>query len=141
MHQYDKCDDKKNSFYEYPVHVFDQFPTYNIQILLNDFNVKFVREDIFKPTTGNKSLHKTSKDNGVRIVNSATSDVKITISPQGKIHTYTWTSPDGKTHNRLIISQQKEGNNQVYLMSKLLEKLPVVLAIIWWFQNFGKGYL
>jgi len=29
-------------------------------------------EDIFKPTTGNESLHQDSSDNGVRIVNFAT---------------------------------------------------------------------
>jgi hypothetical protein len=30
-------------------------------------------EDIFKPTIGNESLHEISNDNGVRLVNSATS--------------------------------------------------------------------
>jgi len=31
------------------------------------------RENIFKPTIGNESLHHESNDNGVRIVNFATS--------------------------------------------------------------------
>jgi hypothetical protein len=31
------------------------------------------RENIFKPTIGNESLHEISNDNGVRIVNYATS--------------------------------------------------------------------
>jgi hypothetical protein len=62
------------------------------------------REDIFKPTIGNESLHKTSNDNGVRVVNFATSKnlvVKITMFPHRRIHKYTWTSPDGKTHNQI----------------------------------------
>jgi hypothetical protein len=43
-----------------------------MKILLGDFNVKVGREDIFKPTIGNESLHITSNDYGVRIVNFAT---------------------------------------------------------------------
>jgi len=44
-----------------------------MKILLRDFNAKEERENIFKPTIGNESLHKDSNDNGVRIVNIATS--------------------------------------------------------------------
>jgi hypothetical protein len=33
--------------------------------ILLDFNAKVGREDIFKPTIGNESLHKVSNDNGV----------------------------------------------------------------------------
>jgi len=49
-------------------------------------------ENIFKPTIGNESLHQDSNDNGVRIVNSATSKnlvVKSTMFPHGNIHKYT----------------------------------------------------
>jgi hypothetical protein len=42
-------------------------------ILLQDFNVKVGREDIFKPTDRNDCLHEISNDNGVRVVNFATS--------------------------------------------------------------------
>jgi len=45
-----------------------------MKILLGDFNAKVERKNIFKPTTGNESLHQDSNDNGVRIVNSATSN-------------------------------------------------------------------
>jgi hypothetical protein len=43
-----------------------------MNILLGDFNAKLGRENIFKPTVGNESLHQDSDDNGVRIVNVAT---------------------------------------------------------------------
>jgi hypothetical protein len=62
------------------------------------------REDIFKPTIGSESLHETSIDNGVRVVNFATSKnlvVKSTMFPHCRIHKYTWTFPDGKTHNQI----------------------------------------
>jgi hypothetical protein len=62
----------KESFYEELGHVFDQFPRYDMKILLSDFNVKVGRENIFKPTIGNESLHEISNDNGFRIVNFAT---------------------------------------------------------------------
>jgi hypothetical protein len=68
-----KRDDVKNSFYEELWHVLDQFPRYDMNILLGDFNVKIGREDIFKPTISYKSLHKITNDNGDRIVNLVTS--------------------------------------------------------------------
>jgi hypothetical protein len=44
-----------------------------MKILLGDFNAKVGREDIFKPTIRNESLHEISNDNGIRVVNFATS--------------------------------------------------------------------
>jgi hypothetical protein len=41
--------------------------------LLGNFNAKLGREEIFKPTTGNESLHEISIDNGVGAVNLTTS--------------------------------------------------------------------
>jgi hypothetical protein len=55
-----------------------------MKILLGDFNAKIGREDIFKPMIGNESLHEISNDNGVRVVNFATSKnltVKSTMFP------------------------------------------------------------
>jgi hypothetical protein len=74
--------------------VFDKFPKYHIKILLGDFNDKVGRENIFKPTIGNESLHEISNDNGVRIVNFATSKNLIVKSTMFS-HKFTWTSPDG----------------------------------------------
>jgi hypothetical protein len=65
--------DVKDSFYEELEHVFDKFPKYHMKILLGDFNAKVGKGDIFKPTFGNENLHKISNDNGVRVVNFATS--------------------------------------------------------------------
>jgi hypothetical protein len=38
-------------------------------MLLGDLSVKVGREDIFKLTVGNESLHENSNNNGVRVVN------------------------------------------------------------------------
>ncbi|KAJ4430976.1 hypothetical protein ANN_19569 [Periplaneta americana] len=75
-----------------------------MKILLGDFNAKVGREDNFRPTIGKESLHAISSDNGVRLVNFATSKnliVKSTTFPHKDIHKYTWTSPDGLTHNQI----------------------------------------
>jgi hypothetical protein len=53
----DKIDHAKDSFYEESEHVFDKIPKYHIEILLGDFSAEVGREDVFKPTVGNESLH------------------------------------------------------------------------------------
>jgi hypothetical protein len=71
---------------------------------LGDFNAKLGKENIFKPKIVNESLHEISNDNGVTVVNFATSKnptVKCTMLPHRNIHELTWTSPDGKTHNQI----------------------------------------
>jgi hypothetical protein len=65
----------KNSFYEELEQVFHNFRKYHMKILFGDFNAKVKRENIFKPTIGKESLHQDSNDNGVRIVNFATSKI------------------------------------------------------------------
>jgi exonuclease III len=100
----DKTDDLKDSFYEELEHVLDKFPKYHMEILLGDFNVKVDREDLFKPINENESVHEISNDNGVRLVNFVTSKnlrVKSTMVSHRNIHMYTWTTPDGKTHNQI----------------------------------------
>jgi hypothetical protein len=100
----DKDDVIKDSFYEELEQVFDQFPRNCIKILLEDFNAKVGREDIFKPITGNESLHEASNDNRVRVVYFATLKsliVKSTTFPHRNICKDTWTSPDGVTHNQI----------------------------------------
>jgi exonuclease III len=84
----DKDDDIRDSFYEELEQVFDQFHRYHMKILLGDFNAEVGREDIFKPTIGNEGLHEASNDNGVRLINFATSKNLIVNStfPHRDIH-------------------------------------------------------
>jgi endonuclease/exonuclease/phosphatase family metal-dependent hydrolase len=84
--------------------------------LLGDFNAKIGREDIFKPIIGNESLHEASKDNGFRVVNSATSKnliIKSTTFPRRDIHKHTCTSPASVTHNQIdhvLIDKRRHSN-------------------------------
>jgi hypothetical protein len=49
-----------------------------IENFVRKLNAKVGREDIFKPTNGNESLHEISNDNGIRIVNFPTS-IKLRV--------------------------------------------------------------
>jgi hypothetical protein len=61
----DKGKDVKDSFYEELGRVFYQFSRYDMKILLGNFKAKVGRENFFKPTIGNESLHEISNGNGV----------------------------------------------------------------------------
>jgi len=115
----EKSDESKDSFYEELEQVFFYlFPKCHMEVLLGDFNAKVGRENIFKATIGNESLHQDSNDKVVRIVNFATSKnlvFKSTMFPHRNIHNYTWTSPDGKTHNQVdhtLIDMRRQSNIQ-----------------------------
>jgi exonuclease III len=73
----EKIDDINDRFYEELEQAFDKFHKHPMNILLGDFNAKVDREDISKQTIGNESLHEISNDNGIRIVNSATSKILL----------------------------------------------------------------
>ena len=80
-------EESKDSFYEELEQVYDHFPKYHMKILLGDLT-KVGREIIFKPTIGQESLHQDSNDNGIRLVNFATSKnlvVKRTMFPRWNI--------------------------------------------------------
>jgi hypothetical protein len=86
------------------------------KILLGYFNAKVGREDIFNPVIGNESLHETSNDNRVRVVNFATLKNlidKSTTFPHSDIHKHTRTSPDGVTYNHIdhvLIDKRRHSN-------------------------------
>jgi hypothetical protein len=71
--------------------------------LSGDIKAKVSREDIFRTTTGSKSLQEIKNYTGVKVVKSARSKnltLKSTMFPHRNISTFTWTTPDGKTHNQ-----------------------------------------
>jgi hypothetical protein len=53
----EKSDDSKDSFYEELERGFDHSLKYHMNILLGDGNAELGRENIFKLTVGNESLH------------------------------------------------------------------------------------
>jgi hypothetical protein len=70
-----------------------------MKILLEKFTAKVEREVTFI-RAGNVTLHETTNENGVKIVNFATPknlNVMNIMCPHLKIHKNTLTPPDGKT--------------------------------------------
>ena len=101
------------------------------------------RENIFKPTIGNESLHLDNNDNGVRIVNFATSKnlvVKSTMFPHRNIRKCTWTSPDGQTHNQIDQIRKDRRRHSSIIDYEVSGELIVTLIIIWWWQKLGKDW-
>jgi hypothetical protein len=65
---------------------------------------KLVGKTFSSQLLGMRVFHKISNDNGVRVVNFATSinlTVKSAVFPHRNIHKFTRTSPDGKMHNQI----------------------------------------
>jgi hypothetical protein len=136
-----KTDDVRDSFYEELGRVYDEFHKYHMKILLGDFIAKVGREGIFKPTIWNKSLNEISNNNGIRLVNFATSKnlrVKSTMFPHHSIHKCTWASPDGKTHNQIdhiLVDRQRHSN---VLDVRSFRQQIVIVTTIWWWRKLGR---
>jgi len=56
--------------------------------------------------------------------------------PHRNIHKYTWTSPDGHTHNQ--IDHVLIDGIRAYQTSEVSGELTVTLITIWWLQTLGK---
>jgi len=87
----DKSNYSKDDFYEELEQVCDNFPTYHMKIVLGDFNAQVGRENIFKPTIGNKSLPQDSNDNGVRIVSLPHKNIELFRILYSRIETFVST--------------------------------------------------
>ena len=76
-----------------------------MKIIIGHFSTKVGRENIFKPTVGNESLHQDSNDNGVIIVKFATLKILFLRARCSRTETFTSTSGPllmGRLTTRLI---------------------------------------
>jgi len=89
----------KGSFYEGLELLFEHFPTYHLKILLESFNAKLGRENIFKPTIRNEKLHQNNTDNSVRRVKCATPKNLVVKSTMFCTETFI-RIPCGKTYSQ-----------------------------------------
>lgn len=100
----EKDNDVKEEFYNEVERVYDACPKHDIKIVLGDLNAKIGKEDQFREIIGKQSLHKESNDNGLRVIDFATSkDLRVgsVRFPHKTIHKGTWISPDGRTTNQI----------------------------------------
>ncbi|XP_048487060.1 uncharacterized protein LOC105395445 [Plutella xylostella] len=97
-------EEAKDIFYDELESVYDQIPEYDTKVVLGDMNAMIGKEEAFVPTIGKHSKHDQSNDNGIRLINFASSKsmvVKSTMFPHKDIHKGTWKSPDGRTVNQI----------------------------------------
>lgn len=105
----------KDQFYEKLEEVFDRQPRHDIKMIVGDMNAKVGREEIYRPTIGQHSIHETSNNNGVRLVDYAVSrnmTVSSTFFPHKRVHLETWMSPDGNTLNQIdhVLVERRYGS-------------------------------
>jgi hypothetical protein len=88
-------DDLKDDFYDRLEAVYDSIAQYDTKILLGDFNAVVGKEEYYRPAIDMHSLHNTSSDNGIRLIDFCTAkDLKIcgTHFPHKSIHQITHKS-------------------------------------------------
>jgi hypothetical protein len=71
---------------------------------MGDANAKVGREIVHQPTIGKHSLHESTNENGLRLVDFAAGRqiaIKSTNFMHKRIHLQTWHSPDGYTFNQI----------------------------------------
>jgi len=71
----------------------NQIARSDIKIILGDFNAKFGKETLYKPTIGNESLHNETNNNGIKMIQFAISNglnVRSTTFSLKDIHKETW---------------------------------------------------
>ena len=68
-----KTEEIKEDFYNLLEQTISQIPSSDIQITLEDFNAKVGKQNIYKPTIGNESLHNETNDNGMKMIQFAIS--------------------------------------------------------------------
>ncbi|XP_035903126.1 uncharacterized protein LOC118507930 [Anopheles stephensi] len=66
-------DDEKELFFTQLEREYDRCPQNDIKIVIGDLNAQVGREEAFKPTIGRFSVHQLTNDNGLRLINSASS--------------------------------------------------------------------
>ena len=76
MHQQmKKTEEIKEEFYNLLQQNINQIARSDIKIISGDFNAEVGKESIYKPTTGNESLHNETNNNGIKMIQFAISNV------------------------------------------------------------------
>ena len=98
----EKMEEVKEEFYNLLEQNINQIANPDIKIILGDFNAKVGKEDIYKPTNGNESVHNET-NNGIKMIQFAISkcfNVRSITFPHKDIHKETWYPADGRTANQ-----------------------------------------
>ncbi|XP_058456421.1 craniofacial development protein 2-like [Malaya genurostris] len=138
-------DDDKDEFYAQLEREYDRCPRHDIKIVIGDFNAQVGQEVEFIPVVVSFSAHQQTNENGLRLIDFATSKnmaIKSTFFQHRLLHRYTWRSPiqtethidhvliDGRHFSDIIDVRTCRGANidsdHYLVMVKLRPKLSVV---------------
>lgn len=100
----EKTPEEKDEFYENLEQILNEIPRNRIRIVLGDFNAKLGKENIFRTTIGNHSMHDITSENGLRLIDFASGGelvVKSTMFPRKDIYKGTWKAPNGRYTNQI----------------------------------------
>ena len=99
----------KDIFYNQLGAVMDSIPSYDLKIVMGDFNSQIGRDTTgFEDVIGKEALGERT-DNGERLLSLCSSNsLKIggSMFSHKRIHKGTWQSPDGFTVNHFCISRR-----------------------------------
>ncbi|XP_055622403.1 craniofacial development protein 2-like [Toxorhynchites rutilus septentrionalis] len=90
-------DDDKGEFYAQLEREYERCPKHDIKIIIGDFNAQIGKEQEFKPVIVMYSAHPLTNENGLRLIDFATSKnmaVRSTFFQHKFVHQYTWRSPN-----------------------------------------------
>jgi hypothetical protein len=105
----------KEQFYEDLQKLQDKVPRNDLLIIVGDFNAKVGKERAYRGVVGKYSIHPKSNFNKEYLCNHAIFNNLTIVSTQyqhKRIHTGTWTSPDGQTVNQtdhVLVDKTKRG--------------------------------
>jgi hypothetical protein len=93
----------KDQFYEQLERAYAAYPSHDVKLVMGDPNAKVDRETVHQPTIGKLSLHESTNENGLRLVDFAAGRqmvIKSTYFMHKRIHLQAWHSTDGHTFNQ-----------------------------------------
>jgi hypothetical protein len=96
----DSEEEAKDPFYEQLERAYAACPSHDVKLVMGDANAKVGRETVHKPTIGKHSLHESTHENGLRLVDFAAGTqmaIKNTYFMHKRIQHQTWYSLDRDT--------------------------------------------
>jgi len=126
----EKTEETKEKFYNLLEQTISQIASSDIRIVLGDFNAKVGKENVYKPTIGNESLHNETNDNGMKMIQFALSkglNIRSTTFSHKDIHKETWYSADGRTANQI---------EHVLISNRFRSAITKLNKFPWQFHNY-----
>ena len=111
----EKTEEEKTVIYNLLERAYDACPGSDIKIVIGDMNAQIGKEEMYYTTINKHSLHNTSNENGLKLIDFAISRGMIigsTSFPHKDIHKGTWKSPDGHTINQIdhVLIERRHGS-------------------------------